>query len=842
MKQLNKFYLEKIILILKKSLFYVFIVMIAIVLYPEKAKAMNQVPLTGTPVWNSTQGLSGIFLNPSVWYDQAECAATGQHCYVVPTWRERIDYSSGAPADINTDELYIPPPADGAYWMWWHDCDSAVPATDGNGARSVTELNNHCGGKPYSSLKDNGTFYARISYAFSTMNSGGSPLYGLIQGPRIYNPGTTRDYLCLGYGYNPNPGSVFTTIATQTITCKTKTLTICPGMSLPESSGSCPATPTPTPTPVPVITGTLTANPSSGNQPLSSRLTGSVSGGSGTVNYTFWYNCSVNTNSVATASLPQNCGSPYTYGEKHDGLAGTSYTTNYHVFQNPGTYHIKLIIERGGSTPIDLHYDVTVNAVARDTLTVKSVTPSPSSGSAPLLPSLAINYETNHTYGYWDVHVYCSAASSRPDFIHLNIADANVGPASGKSSPWFVGTLNLASNCSYTGSGARQMTILMKASDDPLINGAANPVINLTAVTYSLAVYATGPGSTANIRGVLTSSLPAGTTFRYTMYCDRNDSLNTITSPWQVQTTSTSRDLVLGSCNYAAPGQNYYPKIVVEYPNGTPVVSAKTVYNYTNPMTLAASITANPNPGVINRPVSLSATVTGSATGNINYSFYCKDTDASPAVSFTNVSNTSQSAPNACTYSTAGTFKPKIVVVRSGSTAQAVTSLSIGIPTVTVSLSAIPSTVTPGQSVSLSAQVAGTAEGNIIYDFYCVDTATTYDKRITSTSTNVSADNLCSYPSIGTSRAKVVVSREAKTAQATATVTVSSTGTNGQIIFEENGDPIKIRGSLVANSVVFNARNKGNQTYSARIFSDKNILASRLPGFSDIMNVISSNQ
>jgi hypothetical protein len=65
---------------------------------------------------------------------------------------------------------------------------------------------------------------------------------------------------------------------------------------------------------------------------------------------------------------------------------------------------------------------------------------------------------------------------------------------------------------------------------------------------------------------------------------------------------------------------------------------------------------------------------------------------------------------------------------------------------------------------------------------------------------------------------------------------------SGKIIFEENGNPIKIHGSLVANQVQFAKRNKNGQKYSVAIYSDSSILNIRLPGFEKLMDIIISSQ
>src|SRR3989344_8626546 len=68
----------------------------------------------------------------------------------------------------------------------------------------------------------------------------------------------------------------------------------------------------------------------------------------GTINYTFWWNCSDPTTSVGVASAGSVCGNPNdpANGYKADGQSVTSLSTS-HTY-DPGTYTAKVIVERGG--------------------------------------------------------------------------------------------------------------------------------------------------------------------------------------------------------------------------------------------------------------------------------------------------------------------------------------------------------------------------------------------------------------------------------------------------------------------------------------------------------------
>ena len=62
--------------------------------------------------------------------------------------------------------------------------------------------------------------------------------------------------------------------------------------------------------------------------------------------------------------------------------------------------------------------------------------------------------------------------------------------------------------------------------------------------------------------------------------------------------------------------------------------------------------------------------------------------------------------------------------------------------------------------------------------------------------------------------------------------------TDGNINFDKDGSPIKIKGSIVASCINFQSRSKENGKYAVTIYSDARLLNSVLPGFENIMPVI----
>lgn len=91
---------------------------------------------------------------------------------------------------------------------------------------------------------------------------------------------------------------------------------------------------------------TLSAAPSFGYASLSTTLTGGVAGGTGTINYTFWWNCNSGSSNVQTVTGV--CGDPINpaIGAKFDGVSETSKNVA-HIYSAVGSYTAKIIVERG---------------------------------------------------------------------------------------------------------------------------------------------------------------------------------------------------------------------------------------------------------------------------------------------------------------------------------------------------------------------------------------------------------------------------------------------------------------------------------------------------------------
>lgn len=138
-----------------------------------------------------------------------------------------------------------------------------------------------------------------------------------------------------------------------------------------------------------------------------------------------------------------------------------------------------------------------------------------------------------------------------------------------------------------------------------------------------------------------------------------------------------------------------------------PLVSADTNYNCTLAVTDPQSLSNSDSMNVLVRAqtvyvnlaavpssgsaplsgVDLTATVSGSAIGLINYRFDCTN-DGTFEHTFNNITETTRTAVDACTYDSGGTYNARVEVTRGGETAWAVATISVNSPAISVDIKA----------------------------------------------------------------------------------------------------------------------------------------------------------
>jgi len=159
----------------------------------------------------------------------------------------------------------------------------------------------------------------------------------------------------------------------------------------------------------------------------------------------------------------------------------------------------------------------------------------------------------------------------------------------------------------------------------------------------------------------------------------------------------------------------------MEYYEGGGGAVAKLSWEKVPAVNLTVSLTANPSSGSAPlNGVDLTAGVGGTATGTINYTFYCNrsdtGTDITPgyAAKYDGVTDNPKTAVSVCSYSSAGTYTAKVIVERGGAAAESRTGVTVSVLVPSVS-SVSPTTMTAdGLSHTLNIYGGSFQSGNIV--------------------------------------------------------------------------------------------------------------------------------
>ncbi|MBI2627169.1 MAG: PKD domain-containing protein [Parcubacteria group bacterium] len=162
----------------------------------------------------------------------------------------------------------------------------------------------------------------------------------------------------------------------------------------------------------------LSANPSGGDAPLSTILSADVSGSAtGTINYTFWWNCSSDTTSVATAI--SSCGDPdgtsgNSNGIKFDGVNDDPKTVS-HTYAAVGTYTAKVIAERDVAAPAEERVSIPVTEASEGSDWVNSP-----SWKTPIHPYPQVDFNCSQDFNT------CNPPSIFKTNKQINFADLTI--------------------------------------------------------------------------------------------------------------------------------------------------------------------------------------------------------------------------------------------------------------------------------------------------------------------------------------------------------------------------------------------------------------------------------
>ncbi len=141
----------------------------------------------------------------------------------------------------------------------------------------------------------------------------------------------------------------------------------------------------------------------------------------------------------------------------------------------------------------------------------------------------------------------------------------------------------------------------------------------------------------------------------------------------------------------------------------TTIPSISTTTPQISTSTLSVSLSASPSSGFAPLTgVDLTANVSGTATGTINYTFYCNRADESTEITegwcrkVEGIAETTYTAVNCCSYSEAGLYSAKVIVERGSLQAEA--KIEINVETPPISQPSHPSPPPPSSSQPPSCQ------------------------------------------------------------------------------------------------------------------------------------------
>jgi len=376
----------------------------------------------------------------------------------------------------------------------------------------------------------------------------------------------------------------------------------------------------------------------------------------------------------------------------------------------------------------------------------------------------SINY-----YYWWD----CASFSNNVTTVEKLCGDLPLAPQSGecfvnedgaRCSQLTVATHSLTHT--YADGGVYEPKVIIER--ESAVPVEKRDSLSLGDQTLGISFSANPNSGIAPINSTLSASVTSGTASGPVNYSFWWNCASTTTSISSAETTcGTLSAPASGTCAQNTKGAkcNGMPDTTVgvehEYESGTfqPKVivergSSKSTQRQTSVSTsaqeLGVTLTSTPQKGVVPTNITLSASVSGSARGTINYSFWwdCDNTSSSPAVSETacgaltnpnagncvaSVKGYKCSGVNATTqtavhqYAEEGDFTPKVIAERGNApSAVAQNSVEIDPQLFTLAFTASPNSGLEPLSTILSAQVTGNASGTINYSFWwdCSSTST----------------------------------------------------------------------------------------------------------------------
>ena len=210
------------------------------------------------------------------------------------------------------------------------------------------------------------------------------------------------------------------------------------------------------------------------------------------------------------------------------------------------------------------------------------------------------------------------------------------------------------------------------------------------------------------------------TTFALDTFYNRNIPYSGVGTPTSVTAPTGFNLYDNGSPALALnPGTTYYARVFNQYPDNNSWSPLSDPWNVPS-CDVQVNVSSNPSSGNAPLNSAITANVSGSATGNIDYRWDCDgdgvfgSADSEPeSLNFSSTTNAAN-----CSYSSPGNFTPGVRVTRQGLSGAGFTNVNVG-GTLGVTVSANPSSGNIPLDSLVTANVSGSATGNIDYRWDC---------------------------------------------------------------------------------------------------------------------------
>lgn len=408
----------------------------------------------------------------------------------------------------------------------------------------------------------------------------------------------------------------------------------------------------------PTLYVSLTSSATSGTTPFRPTFTASVSGtATGTINYTFYCNRSDNGTNITSG-----------YATKKDGVSAETQTSTDCNYTGAGTYRAKVIVERGGTAA---QAQLVITATTITMLAVSSLALTPNSGLEPINNVVLKAVISGAATGRINYYFWCS----RSDGNTTITSDYDYQVMDTEQT-----TVTTPALCNYTGTTTRYAKVIVERQG---FRAQRQTGITPTSRDLNATLTATPNSGTLTLASTIRATVGGeGTgTINYTFYCNRSDTGTNITPGYNFKIDGVSATTYNVTCNYNAVG-SYTAKVIVERGTAAPQ-QARVSVTVSNPTLSVNSFSANIATGQAPQNPALTARVGGTATGSMNYTFYChrsdNGTNITPGYEYKiDGTNLTQVSTSVCNYTIGGTYNPKVIIERGGLAAQALTTVTYG--------------------------------------------------------------------------------------------------------------------------------------------------------------------